>query len=126
MSQLTDQPAKLPNIGEQLPHLKGRITLSHTDYIKPSFTFSGRQINISRRSAEARDARNTLVGLCRTWNITELTHNPPSLCIRIRVSEKITSLHYNRKKREAPRSTDLLNKKLRTSVSKFDYLREIL
>ena len=32
-------------------------------------TLSGRQINIRRRSAVARDARNTLVGLCLTWQI---------------------------------------------------------
>ena len=124
MSQLTDQPAKLPNIGEQLPHLRDRITITQIN-INLSFTFSGRQINISRRSAEARDARNTLVGLCRTWNNTELTHDPPSLCVRISISEKITSLHYNRKK-ERGSTLHLLKKKLCTSVSKFDYLREIL
>ena len=31
-------------------------------------TFNGMQMKIRRRSAEASEARNTLVGLCLTWN----------------------------------------------------------
>ena len=128
MSDFTDQPAKLPNIGEQFPHLEDRITITK---INPSLTFSGRQINMSRRSAVARDARNTLVGLCRTWNNSEVTTRHHQLCNRdfcLFFGENYsvksflsTSLHYNRKKRERL----LLLRKLGTSVPRFDYLREI-
>ena len=38
-------------------------------------TLSGRQMNIRRRSAEAKDARNTFVGLCLTWKEGEASIN---------------------------------------------------
>ena len=130
MSQFTDEPAKLPHIGEQLPHLKERRRRTGRIKIQAGLTFSGRQISMSRRSAVASDARKTLVGLWRTWRITRSSLAGTRHCVkwllvflRKFTQSTPTSLHYNSRKKEGKRLH--LFKKLFPSVSKFDYLGEI-
>ena len=68
MGHFTDEPTKLPAEGEEFSNLLNIIKDQWVLYTTTiMFTFSGRQMKIRSKSAEAREARNTLVGLCLTW-----------------------------------------------------------